>query len=157
VRRAAATFGLGAALLLAGCGASGSVAKKGDVSNGKAQFTASHKIKSGTYSCAACHTLADAGATGKLGPNLDTAFAFARPLDQKGYKDNPGDRFCQSTIQNVVLDQIKFPSKNNLEPQYVMPANIVTGKNAEDVAAYVASVAGVTPGKPAGKQATACS
>jgi hypothetical protein len=70
---------------------------------------------------------------------------------------NKGDRFCQDTIANVVLDQIKFPSHNNLEPQYVMPANLVTGKHAIDVAQYVASVAGIEPGSKPDKQSAACS
>ncbi|MDX6481177.1 MAG: hypothetical protein QOG85_1687 [Gaiellaceae bacterium] len=150
MRRAAATLGLGAALVLAGCGGVGEVASKGDVSNGKTQFSAPHKIKSGTFSCASCHTLADAGAAGKIGPDLDTTFAYVREAANKG------DRFCEDTIANVVLDQIRFPSHNNLEPQYVMPANIVTGKNAVDVAQYVASVAGVKPGTKAPKQSSAC-
>jgi cytochrome c2 len=151
VRPAFATLGLGLALALAGCGGVGSVAGKGDVANGKTQFNATHKVGGVSYSCAGCHTLADAGATGKVGPDLDTAFAYVR------LAANKGDRFCVSTIAGVVLDQIKFPSKNNLEPQYVMPANVVTGKNAVDVAQYVASVAGLKPGEKPPKQNAACS
>jgi cytochrome c2 len=145
VRLIAATLGLGAAFALAGCG-SGSVAGKGDVTHGKELF-----LKNGSKpACASCHALADAGSTAKVGPNLDTAFAFARVAANKG------DRFCDNTIENVVLDQIQFPSKNNLEPQYVMPANLVKGQDAVDVAAYVGSVAGLKPGAKA-KQASACS
>jgi cytochrome c oxidase subunit 2 len=51
----------------------------GDAAAGKALF-----MKSG---CGACHTLAAAGSTGKVGPNLDTslkesATAAGQPLDQ---------------------------------------------------------------------------
>jgi mono/diheme cytochrome c family protein len=131
-RAAVAILGLGATLALAGCG-TGSVARGGDVTNGKKLFL---NLGPGKPSCASCHTLAAAGASGKVGPNLDYAFSYAR------LAANKGDRFDQSTIENVVLDQIRFPSQNNLEPQYVMPANLVKGKDAVDVAAYVASVAG---------------
>ncbi len=65
-----------------------------------------------------------ANAQGKIGPNLDDAFAFDR---KQGFK--------QSSIQNVVLDQIRIA-------QGKMPPNLLHGKDAQDVAAYVASVAG---------------
>jgi mono/diheme cytochrome c family protein len=148
MRVLAATLGLGAALLLAGCG-TGAVAGKGDVNHGRKLFIEGPKGNPGG-ACKTCHTLGDAGASGKIGPNLDTTFRFAR------YAANKGDRFCESTIQNVVLDQIKFPSGNNLEPQYVMPANIFKGQDAIDVAAYVGKVAGVDPAKPV-DPAGACS
>ena len=50
-----------AALLAAGCGTGGK-ARTGDASHGKQLFS---------QKCAGCHTLADAGAQGKIGPNLD--------------------------------------------------------------------------------------
>jgi cbb3-type cytochrome c oxidase subunit III len=89
-----------------------------DVQNGA-------KLFSGKGTCAACHTLAAAGAAGTIGPNLDDAFRSDR---EQGFK--------QSSIQNVVLDQIREASGK-------MPKNLVTGQDAQDVAAYVASVAGV--------------
>jgi cbb3-type cytochrome c oxidase subunit III len=106
---------LGALLVLgAGCGTGGK-ATSGDQQNGSKLFTAK---------CAGCHTLAAAGARGTVGPNLDDSFASDR---KQGFK--------QSTIQNVVLDQIR-------EPSAPMPKNLVEGQDAEDVAAYVAAVAG---------------
>jgi cbb3-type cytochrome c oxidase subunit III len=124
-----------AALLAAGCGTGGvaSAGKQPDVNAGEALFK---------QSCAACHTLAAAGTTGTIGPNLDDAFAASR---QEGYSDD--------TIENVVLDQIRlgsgplatYTTVNNgkgLTPQTTMPANIVKGQDATNVAAYVASVAG---------------
>jgi mono/diheme cytochrome c family protein len=132
VRRAAAGLVVvcAAALLAAGCGTGGRASSHFDVTNGEKLFKT-------TAQCAACHTLAAAGSTSTVGPNLDDAFR--------------GDRtqhFKQSTIQNVVLDQIRLGSgalstgkaKTALAAQ--MPANLVTGQNAQDVAAYVASVAG---------------
>jgi hypothetical protein len=37
-----------------------------------------------------------------------------------------------------------------------MPANLVTGQDADDVAQYVASVAGIPPGGKAPKQSDKC-
>jgi mono/diheme cytochrome c family protein len=139
-RAAAAILGAGAIFALAGCG-TGDVVAHGDTTHGKTLFQ---------QKCQACHTLAAANATGTVGPNLDTAFAFVR--DAK----NPGDRFCEVTIANVVRDQIRFPSQNNIEPTYIMPANLVTGQDADDVAQYVASVAGIPPGGKAPKQSDKC-
>ena len=105
-----------AALLVlgAGCGTGGKAAS-GDQQNGSKLFTSK---------CAGCHTMAAAGARGTVGPNLDDAFGADR---KQGFKE--------STIQNVVLDQIR-------EPSPPMPKNLVKGQDADDVAAYVAAVAG---------------
>ncbi len=48
--------------------------------------------------CGACHTLADAGTTGTIGPNLDDAFAQARESGM-----------TSDTFTQVVRDQILFP------------------------------------------------
>jgi cbb3-type cytochrome c oxidase subunit III len=118
VRGGAAVLALAAALLAAGCG-TGGIAKGGDQTRGKQLFQ---------QKCGGCHTLADAGSNGRIGPNLDDAFGSDR---RQGYK--------QSTIEQVVADQIKLATGQ-------MPANLVKGSDADAVAAYVASVAGV-PGK----------
>jgi cytochrome c2 len=103
------------------CG-TGGPAKGGNASSGKKLFT---DPKTGR--CATCHTLADApGAKGTIGPNLDHAFERSR---EEGFKE--------SAIRNVVLDQIRYPTSGS-----GMPANLVKGQDAQDVAAYVASVAG---------------
>jgi mono/diheme cytochrome c family protein len=88
-----------------------------DLANGKTQFNAA---------CGGCHALEDAGSTGQLGPNLDDAFRGAR---QQGFKD--------SQFQGLVHRWISFS-------QPPMPRNLVTGQDAQDVAAYVASVAGTS-------------
>ena len=99
--------------------------------------------------CGSCHTLKRAGTTGVVGPNLDQAFQQAR-----------ASGFGQSTFKGVVYRQILQP---NSRPQYdpvsgkqgaQMPANLVTGGDARDVAAYVASVV-AKPGKDTGQLAEA--
>ena len=69
-----------AALAATGCG-SGGLTPAGDNIRGKELFV-------GDGQCASCHTLADAGSKGVIGPNLDNAFAQARgseltPLERK--------------------------------------------------------------------------
>jgi len=94
---------------------------------GKEQFVAK---------CGSCHTLARAGTTGVTGPNLDEAFQRARK-----------DGFGQDTFQGIVHRQILQPARR---PQFdpatgkelpLMPADLVTGDDAADVAAYVAQAA----------------
>jgi cbb3-type cytochrome c oxidase subunit III len=120
VRAPAAGLALAAALLAGGCG-TGGIVTGGDQSSGKQLFVSK---------CGSCHTLADAGTNGTVGPNLDDAFASDR---LQGYK--------QVTIQQVVRQQISLASGR-------MPANIVKGDGADAVSAYIAAVAGV-PGKGA--------
>jgi cbb3-type cytochrome c oxidase subunit III len=120
-----------AALLAAGCG-TGGVAGGAQADTHAGQQLFSQK-------CAACHTLAAANASGTIGPNLDDAFATAR---KQGYAD--------SSIENVVLDQIRlgsgqvatYTTNKKVTAQTPMPANLVKGQDARNVAAYVASVAG---------------
>jgi uncharacterized cupredoxin-like copper-binding protein len=107
--------------------------------NGKQLFVAK---------CGSCHVLARAGTKGPVGPNLDEAFVRARE-----------DGFGQDTFEGVVHRQILHPAirpqhdPQNPEKQLpLMPADLVTGEDAEDVAAYVASAAG-KPGKDTGELA----
>jgi cbb3-type cytochrome c oxidase subunit III len=128
-RLSAAAGGVAVVLLLSACGTGGSVVSAtSDQQNGRKLFQ---------DKCAGCHTLSAAGSTATIGPNLDASFAEAR---SEGFKE--------SAILDIVHDQIKFPgqypvSQNN--PDFLkanMPANLVTGQNAIDVAAYVAGNAG---------------
>jgi len=107
-------------VLASGCG-TGGPAEGGNASAGRDLF-----IKDAR--CGSCHTLKDAGSRGTVGPNLDAAFAQSKAEDYK-----------QSSIENVVLDQIRYPTKGS-----GMPANLVKGQQAEDVAAYVALCAAST-------------
>jgi cbb3-type cytochrome c oxidase subunit III len=117
-------------LLLSACGTGGSVSNaSSDKENGRKVFQ---------DKCAGCHTLSAAGSTGTIGPNLDASFAQAR---SEGFKE--------SAILDIVHDQIKFPgqypvAQNNPDSiKANMPANLVTGQSAVDVAAYVAANAGL--------------
>jgi cytochrome c553 len=66
--------------------------------------------------CGTCHTLADAGTNGKVGPVLDQV--------------KPNKALVLSAIEKGGLGS------------GTMPANIVTGKDADAVATYVSTVAG---------------
>jgi plastocyanin len=88
--------------------------------------------------CGACHTLARAGTTGVNGPDLDEAFGPAR-----------GDGLGPGTVEGITLAQIDNPLRNS-----GMPAELVTGRDARAVAAYVAAVAGQS-GEDRGRLASA--
>jgi cytochrome c2 len=129
-RAATAAAILAAVLAAAGCG-TGGVDKSSNTAGGKELFVAK---------CGSCHTLADAGTTGKVGPDLDAAFGPSR-----------AQGFDESTIRQVVRDQIHLPSPAEGDESFpVMPANLVTGSDADAVSAYVASVAGVSATPPPG-------
>ena len=123
---AAALFllAVASALGLAACGDTvGYSEGSGDRIRGKELFV---------QGCGSCHALADAGTTGNIGPNLDFAFVQSR-IDGLG----------ESTIQQVVRGQIAYPVVDPPTEAPGMPADIFTGQDAEDVASYVASVAGL--------------
>jgi mono/diheme cytochrome c family protein len=79
--------------------------------------------------CAQCHTLAAANATGKVGPNLDQL--------------KPPASLVLNTINNGCLQN---PPANSAASaclgQGVMPAQVLSGRQAQDVAAFVGRVAG---------------
>ena len=117
------SLALAAGALAAGC----DTQEEADLARGKDLFATG---------CATCHALTEARATASVGPDLDSAFAQAR-----------ADGMDQDTIEGVVEDQIANPRPvDEGDADYVqtyMPADIFTGSDARDVAAYVASVAGV--------------
>jgi len=104
--------------------------------------------------CGGCHTLADAGTTSTIGPNLDDAFAQAREAGM-----------TTSTFTQVVADQIRIPITTTSTGAPGMPPLDQTLPSCDDVeegfcvedqdaavddiATYVAAVAGtgVTPEK----------
>jgi mono/diheme cytochrome c family protein len=117
------TLALAAGTLAAGC----DTQEEADVDRGRDLFV---------NGCGTCHTLAEARSGATVGPNLDAAFAQAR-----------ADGMDQDTIEGVVEDQIAHPRPVDEGDadygQTYMPSDIFTGSDAKDVAAYVASVAGV--------------
>jgi len=87
--------------------------------------------------CGTCHALKEAGTQAEIGPNLDAAFKQARADGQD-----------QDTVEGVVTSQIESPRFTDPDSPSYMPAELVTGEDADDVAAYVASVAGVPGVEP---------
>jgi mono/diheme cytochrome c family protein len=120
-----------AAPLLSACGVKDPQA---DVVAGKQLFV---------QKCGACHTLGRAGTKGTTGPNLDQA--FQQPLK---------DGFGRTAVRGVVYKQILFPNRMQDADGAKMPAKLVSGDKAHDVAAYVASVSAMG-GKDTGLLATA--
>jgi mono/diheme cytochrome c family protein len=78
--------------------------------------------------CAVCHTLAAANAIAKVGPNLDTL--------------KPPESLVLHTIANGCLPNPPPSSPSNCLGQGVMPSDLIEGRDAEDVAKFVARVAG---------------
>jgi mono/diheme cytochrome c family protein len=109
----------GVVLLLAGCGGGAETTgfSSADPANGKELFS---------KTCGSCHTLADAATNSQVGPNLDNAF---------GYACEQG--FDKDTFFDIVRGQIDLPARDGQ-----MPPDLVTGQDAVDVAAYVATAAG---------------
>lgn len=87
--------------------------------------------------CGTCHAMDQAGTTAQIGPDLDAAFAAARASGQS-----------DSTIAGVTAAQIEYPRPSTENPAASMPADIVTGQDVEDVAAYVGEYAGVPGAAP---------
>ena len=121
---AAALCAVALTLPLAACGRD-----EPDLSNGKAQFV---------EKCGSCHALGRAGTAGTQGPSLDEAFQTAL-----------ADGIDRDTVEGIVYKQILHPRKNS-----IMPAGLVKGDNARDVAAYV-GYAAAKSGDDQGALATA--
>jgi uncharacterized cupredoxin-like copper-binding protein len=126
-----------AVLVLAGC----ELKDDGDnLVNGKTLFV---------EKCSQCHALARANAEGVVGPDLDEAW-------QQSERDGLG----RSTYEGLVHQQILEPNRrpqtdpNTGKPLPLMPPKLVTGEDAQDVAAYVAMTA-AAPGEDPGRLADA--
>ncbi len=97
---------------------------------GGVKLTAAEKYGRALFGehCAVCHTLVAAAAVGKTGPNLDIL--------------KPSKALVLHTVANGCLQN---PGTNTAETCLGygnMPADIVQGKDADDVAAFVSAVAG---------------
>jgi mono/diheme cytochrome c family protein len=117
-----------AAMAAVGLGASACGTTTADVENGRVLFI---------EKCGTCHSMAEAGTTSTIGPDLDAAFAAAREAGEGG-----------ETIEGVVEAQVEFPRPSNDDPAISMPADVVEGQELEDVAAYVGTWAGVPDAAP---------
>lgn len=108
-------IGLGIpALILVNNGTEGDKQAVGGVDLSSAQVTGRELFAA---NCATCHTLQASNATGAIGPNLDAM--------------KPG----AALVENAVLIGRAAGNGN-------MPAGLLTGDDAKDVASYVAAVAG---------------
>jgi mono/diheme cytochrome c family protein len=117
-----------AAAAAIGVAASGCGTSTADAQHGRVLFV---------QKCGVCHEMAEAGTTAQIGPNLDAAFAAARAAGEGG-----------ETIEGIVEAQVEFPRPSTDNPAASMPADVVTGQDLEDVAAYVGRYAGVPGAAP---------
>jgi mono/diheme cytochrome c family protein len=78
--------------------------------------------------CGLCHTLSAANAVGKVGPNLDVI--------------QPTQQLVLHTIQYGCVPNPPKGSQEACLGEGVMPADVVQGNDAQDVAKFVAKVAG---------------
>lgn len=88
--------------------------------------------------CGRCHTLARAGTSGVIGPNLDAAFAGSIQAGEG-----------RTVIGGIVEQQIQYPTTGSL-----MPKLPLSTRQAADIAAYV-QYASAKPGKDTGLLAAA--
>jgi mono/diheme cytochrome c family protein len=117
-----------AALIALTVVASGCGTTSADPERGRALFV---------QKCGTCHAMAQAGTSAQTGPNLDHAFAAARAVG------NDSD-----TIEGITKAQVEYPREVNGNSRVSMPADIVTGQDLDDVAAYVGEWAGVPGAAP---------
>jgi mono/diheme cytochrome c family protein len=75
--------------------------------------------------CVTCHTLSAVKSVGRIGPNLDVLVGQEVPTESER----------RALVLNTIL-------KGKAEGLGNMPADLFVGKEAEDVAAFVAAVAG---------------
>jgi mono/diheme cytochrome c family protein len=117
-----------AALALVVVGASGCGTTTANETRGRALFV---------QKCGVCHSLAQAGSSAQVGPDLDDAFASAREAGE-----------TSRTIEGIVKAQVENPRPSTDNPAVSMPADIVSGQDLDDVAAYVGTWAGVPGAAP---------
>jgi mono/diheme cytochrome c family protein len=99
-----------------------------DVENGRTLFV---------EQCGTCHAFKEAGTTAEVAPDLDSAFQASRAAGMDA-----------DTIEGVVEAQIDNPRFTEPDDPAYMPADLVEGDDAVDVAAYVAEYAGVPGVEP---------
>jgi mono/diheme cytochrome c family protein len=118
-------FALLAAVAVAGTGCGTTSA---DTERGRVLFV---------QKCGTCHTMAQAGTTAQIGPDLDDAFAAAREVGETA-----------ATVEGITAAQIESPRPVTDNSAVSMPPDIVEGQDLIDVAAYVGEYAGVPGAAP---------
>jgi mono/diheme cytochrome c family protein len=110
---------------------------KGDAASGDQKVAADLKSGQSLFqtNCGTCHTLYAAGTDGNFAPNLDELLAPTGP---------PEGSNAQQTIEATegrVLNAIEHGVDSSTTPGR-MPAGVINGEQAKEVAAFVAATAG---------------
>ena len=116
MRRSAAVLALATALVASGCGTGGLVTG-GDQDQGKKLFLSK---------CAGCHTLSAAGTQGS-----------ASKVKTREGKDGPNFDQRKESEEDVL-----YAIENGGFSSGPMPQNIVTGEDAQKIAAFIAKYSG---------------
>jgi mono/diheme cytochrome c family protein len=105
----------------------------GDAANGREKVASNLEQGQALFetNCGTCHTLYAAGTDGNFGPNLDELLAASGPVAEKEAKQLEG-RVLNAIDEGV--DSSSTPGR--------MPPGILSGEQAEEVAAFVANTAG---------------
>jgi mono/diheme cytochrome c family protein len=106
----------------------------GDAARGREKVSANLEKGQSLFetNCGTCHTLYSAGTDGNFGPDLDELLAATGPAtDEKTIESTEG-RVLNAIEEGV--DSSSTPGR--------MPAGILSGEQAEQVAEFVAATAG---------------
>lgn len=110
---------------------------RGDAATGEQKVPASLKAGQALFqtNCGTCHTLYAAGTDGNFGPDLDELLGASGP---------PSGPTAQATIKETesrVLNALEHGVDTTTTPGR-MPAGILNGQQAKEVAKFVANTAG---------------
>jgi mono/diheme cytochrome c family protein len=109
----------------------------GDATAGGEEVSAGLKTGQSLFetNCGNCHTLYAAGTDGNFGPDLDELLAPAGP------PEGPTAEDTIKATEGRVLNAVEEGVDSSTTPGR-MPGGILTGEQADEVAAFVASTAG---------------
>jgi mono/diheme cytochrome c family protein len=110
----------------------------GDAARGADEVPAKYKEGQDLFqtNCGTCHTLYAAGTDGNYAPDLDTLLAESGPASET--EDPKG---TEEQIETRVLNALENGVDSTTTPGR-MPANILSGPQAKEVAEFVAHTAG---------------
>lgn len=110
----------------------------GDAARGADQVPAKYKEGQALFqtNCGTCHTLYAAGTDGNYAPDLDELLAESGPASET---EDP--KATEEQIETRVLNALENGVDSTTTPGR-MPANILSGPQAKEVAEFVAHTAG---------------
>ncbi len=110
---------------------------RGDAATGEQKVPADLKAGQALFqtNCGTCHTLYAAGTDGNFGPNLDELLA------PSGQPSGPAAQQTIKATEGRVLNALEHGVDTTTTPGR-MPAGILNGQQAEEVAKFVAHTAG---------------